>query len=256
MLDTFCPETDVLPGLVVVDGTHSSGKTTLLNDYFKGAAMLDETFDCYFPYKERGAGIPVFGVAEAATAYDAWVRPARTESCLTSGYNLLDQAAIELTAFSSIEAAMIACGRRAKDLGAPAGIVLADRSPASGHVYARLRLGRTANNVDLREVCAASEGKLMTNPSAEYRVDIQQLGRTQLQGYCKLVLIPDHHEIDFEDNGLRQTDLDFRDAIATEMIAYYSGLLGATNVQHITGNRRERLAKLRLAVQGVALAAH
>ena len=66
--------------------------------------------------------------------------------------------------------------------------------------------------------------------------------RQFIRNYCDLVMIADHTEIELEDNGMRQTDMNFRQDIADTIRNIYEPLVGIERTKIIKGDKATRKA--------------
>lgn len=229
----------------IVTGTHSSGKTTLLNDLGESLPRLEIEPPFRAVSEEIGGKtIPIVLVPEAATYY---ARSVGRPDILTNNYSFEQQVQIEFVSAGMVASAVLLAEELAVKLqtsGSRHGFIISDRSMLDGHVYSRLRTPDHPDDpVNLRQVAAAT-GMLLLSPT-QPDVDIRHIAREQVAAACDTAYISDHHDIPFEDNGLRQADLEFRDLIAGSMAEYYEDVVGTKKVHYLRGDRAQRLAALR-----------
>jgi hypothetical protein len=155
---------------VVVTGTHSAGKTTLLSDYGCRTEMLEEAADYKLPsgftagyeYVE-GVVVPVVIAPEAATRYASTV--AKNSRTLTDMYTLEHQIGIESIAQQLMVRANVVAAhlshRLQPNMSTPVAIVASDRSQLDGHVYSSVRLPEAEQEeVDMAVVAKATGGSI------------------------------------------------------------------------------------------------
>lgn len=223
--ETRPEKSNELPYLVIITGTHSAGKTTLLN----ALAGIDFTQPTQF-------------VPEAATDYTSRLGK---HNVTTDGYTFADQIGIEVHALSLIASAMDDIMTRAANTPESRGLVVADRSMIDGAVYSRLRTpDADTDTLSMFDIEHAIDDSSF-NTVAGVRLPFRTLAASFLRRYCSLVLVANHEEVELEDNGLRDADSDFRDIVATNIVEAYSKLLDARKVKSVQGTPagRKRLAQ-------------
>lgn len=234
--------------LIAIDGTHSSGKSSVLTELAVGRSILDvgeaKMWGIQaFAEPVRDELTPVVLVHEAATRVaTTWNQP----EMLTTGYTASGQYVIEQSADGAISVAgLVACelGKQLNDLRVRP-VVVTDRSALSGYSYLTERLPEEDPNwVNLSQV-AQETGMLLAAPVSTPR-DICELFRAAMQEACDHAYITDHTEVPFEDNGLRLEDTELRERIARSIHKIYRDCLGSNRVSVLAGTAEERAAKVR-----------
>lgn len=253
---------------VVVTGTHSAGKTSLLEDYGTQTKLLEEVtgykvpanFSANYEYAE-GMPVPVVIAPEAATYYADTV--AKNNRVVTDQYTVEHQIGIESVAKRLITRAQVVAAHLAHRLQPdpdirPRAIVVSDRSQLDGHVYSRIRTPNAEQElIDMAHVALATGGKAPKNyvgHAIPYREDARQNAADSLG----IAFIADHSEILFNHSEYRVDDIQLRDKIAHSMIDYYETVLGSDRLVRLSGNRIERLetfsAHLRMLARSIIAA--
>jgi len=209
-------------GLVVITGTHSAGKTTLFNDL---QDHLPKTECTNVAFSE-----------EAATTY-ATTQPGK-ELSLTDGYTPEDQVIIEVNNFGAITEAVDST--QSSDDTHPGGLVISDRSPLDGLAYAMLRTGEDQRLVSMYETYSSAQNSAGNTVPGVFLPWAQWVSKFT-QRYVDLVIIPDHTEVPFEDNGLRESDVNFREEVAETIARLYKNIVGRERILVVAGSREERL---------------
>ena len=235
---------------VIVTGTHSAGKTTLLNDYGTQTDLLEEVAYYKIPagftanYENiRGVTVPVVIAPEAAAYYAE--RVAKNNRTVTDQYTIENQIGIESIAKRLIVQANVIAAhlshRLQPNIRRPHAIVVSDRSQLDGHVYSAVRLPDAEQElIDIAEVAQSTGGKTPHNYSG-HPIPYRQRARANAADSFSIAFIAEHSEIPFKASGLRLDDSQFRDQVAHAMAAYYKAILGEHRVVTLTGNRTERL---------------
>jgi len=232
---------------IAITGTHSAGKSTLMNDFMQA---LDPLEGQLYPWLREatftlasGITIPIVGVTEAATDYAHTI--AKDPSVMTHNYRMEHQIGVESIAFNRL----LYGGQRCAELAASyqssnrrlIGLLISDRTPLDGHVYSRLRLPAEEQvYIDMEHVAQFTGGrppKTVHDSPIPYRWRIRRSVREMVD----IALLPDHTEVAFEHTDVRIEGEAFRDTVANAINAYYSRLLTADQVQVVHGSREERL---------------
>lgn len=231
------------PAVVVITGTHSFGKTTLLNDIETGKLSDLGLYD--YEYNDFGYGLleaengthPFITVPESARRLaDLFHRL----DLLTDSYSLDFQLEIESSALFRIIAATNMAKELSRELvgdgviepsqSVISPIVIPDRGPLDGIVYSKLRI--PDENMD------AVNGSPRTGFWSEW-----------LKESVDLVVITDYRDVPFEPDEARLEDIKFRELVAESIESSYRQFLDESSVTVINGNRAERRIKL-LALLG------
>jgi nicotinamide riboside kinase len=222
---------------VAITGTHSSGKSTLLNSFEMGKIQEIGVFDS--DYDDFGFGllnsdsdqaVPVITVPEAATYYaDLSNRPA----LLSTEYNIHVQSSVEVEhLFRTVDAYrlmpdvvnhMLIHGL-INAINAKS-VMLIDRGPLDGLVYSEVRLGPE------QDIGLYILGK---NRS---RTDFF---RTILHKDVDMVLIAEHSEIPFEPSEYRAESEIMRNSVATKIEKKYQSEMSDNRVHIVRGSVDER----------------
>lgn len=251
--------TDVVTNLpiVIVDGTHSSGKTTVIRDYIDSHQIITDPELDFGPTKDRtypnvcvaeeigGLVVPVVISAESATIY-AGMHPSR--NVLTSGYNRIDQGAITIRALIDIYRSRVMASFMARKLQPdnpkPIGIALADRGPLSGIIYGRTSLPEQ-DHFNFRA------NQIFDLASSEHRIDLQ----VAISEFCRqniTALLTDYEEIPFEAGQLRKSDMSFRSQVAAGVESIYHQAFDTSHIYKLRGSRVERHDQLKQRIRDVA----
>ncbi|HVV66975.1 MAG TPA: hypothetical protein VHB72_02805 [Candidatus Saccharimonadales bacterium] len=229
------------PLVCAVDGTHSAGKTTIvegLNEEGKVHELLDENL----LYDDIGYGMvdlpgvnkhtPSIYVPEAARwaadysgdpelLGEKWNLAFQLQ--LTDKYKLRIQAAAGLAAPVMRQLIANRPELSAEDLTRP--LILADRSGLDGLAYTRLR-----SNLSNTEVIGG--------------FPTEKFAREWVAHYVDLVLLSDYDEIPFELDPARSSDQELRKSIAREIAADYYATLPPERIQTLHGDPEQRQNEL------------
>lgn len=240
-------------GHVVVDGTHSGGKTTLIQDYVAQKELLPDDGADFgtkhgftYPYvcvteNVDGIEVPVVISSEAALSR-AQKYPWR--KMLTEEYNTVDQGAITFHAALNIVTGASYAARMADKLqpnaALPFGVTLSDRGPLSGYVYADTRLpGYNHDVFDMRDFFDLS-GPTPTYTNLRPRIEA-------FVSTCDLAVIPSHKRVKFEASEYREEDLELRRQIARGVHAAYRERV--EKVATLSGSRPERRSQFQAVLR-------
>lgn len=245
---------EMLMPAAVVTGTHSSGKTTVTDDFARGSFVPYPDIDIAVGFGIRqtvqvldgGAECPVIVVPEAARRYcsitnnpAAMLKPSIFpqldverigEDMINVGIELASRAAVEIN------------GQRIAAL-------LFDRSPLDAHIYSELiDPMHTHDEVNIAAYLQASallyvgvvDKELVVNYRQQLEKDARQIDR---------VFFTDETEVLFENDGQRVEDLQFRQEVANKLRQRYAEVLGPDAIHMLTGNRIAREQSLRLGVK-------
>lgn len=240
---------------VVVDGTHSAGKSTLIDsilaesdlvkgpDFYFGGGILSKAGRRYPFYCATrdidGVKVPIVLSSEMASQYDD-SHPG--QNVLTDNYNQYDQAAITFRAFFGTQEAASLAAHMATNFQPhrqnKAAMVITDRSPVAGFVYAETRLPEADHRqVDVNAM-AEHDGLMLTGvntPPVPLYAWVSEFMRL-----CDLVVIPDHHEVSLVDDGRRVMDDELRDAMAANVRQAYTEMVGAEKICDLRGDPEQR----------------
>jgi len=226
------------PAVVVITGTHSSGKSTLLSDIEVGKlstlGIYDDGYnDLGYGFLETDNGTqPYITVPESARRLaDAYHRP----DLLTDHYDLDFQLEIDFQALCRINTATHAADelpRALLDEGLIESsqpvitpIIIPDRGPLDGIVYSKLQL--PGENVDI------IRGSPRTGFWSEW-----------LKSSVDIVVITDYKDVPFEADEARLEDARFRQKVDEAIKRSYRQFLDERSIVAISGNRIERREKL------------
>lgn len=246
----------------IVTGTHSSGKTSVVDSFgdpdLTQQLGLGTPVDC--PYTPRYAvgllqvqvggepyNLPVITCEEAATRY-AYQRG--QPELVTTGYGFGHQIMMEHKAMEMVLDAYTIARRAA--LAYPAiprlgncALILSDRFTADGAAYSALRLPeRDQENIDYNEVEDAVLG-WRTHPTGQRILPIRGLFREFVRQYCDMVFMADHREVALENNGLRDSSLAFREAVARRIAQIYRHGIGLPLMPLLQGSVEQRKETIR-----------
>ncbi len=229
------------PMVVVIAGTHSSGKTTLLQDFEIGK-LSELSLGEEIEYPDFGYGIieasdgtqhATITVPEAATQL---TRQLQRPDLLTDNYSIDFQFNVDFDAASRIHEAIFAMSALKKHLlGAghmtsPSTVgrdlVISDRSPFEGVIYGYIRTGVT--DVDTFAHKKGTRVGFWAN---------------WVHSFVDAVILTSHDEVDFESSPVRPNDPAMRENVAKSIAANYHAIMPDGTVTVITGNETERLAK-------------
>ncbi len=244
--------------MIAVDGAHSAGKTTVIRDYIQDKDLLvDGDIDDFggthhYDYPTvcvteivDNITVPIVIVGEIARQTDA-LYPQR--NMLTTGYNKDDQASITLRTMSRTQGAgmsALAMARKLQpDREKAIGVVLTDRGVLSGFGYAMLRLPKENH----AQANLASISDLAT-PS--FPISIAEQAYAFAADHYDKILLTDHTEVAFEDDGKRVVDDGFRSQVADTIAALYRAHLSPNKVELLHGDRSARVAKLSSHIHGL-----
>jgi len=235
------------PSFIVITGTHSAGKSTLLSDIevgkleTLGITNIEGEYDDFgYGLAESDSGIrPFVTVPETARwCADLYKRP----DFLAENYNLGFQLNIDSQALFRTHAAAFATKSLTASLKESGDIpssqtvinplVVSDRSAMDGVVYSELRIPKDTNIVF---------GSPRTGFISEW-----------LKTYTDLAVVVDHNEVEFEDDAARLSELDFRDTVNRSIRLNYEHFLGSEKVVSICGNRENRVQKFLQLIGQVA----
>jgi predicted ATPase len=221
---------------MLITGTHSSGKTTVIDGFrdveLEASLGIPESYG--FSVQDiqidgengpTGLAVPVLSVGEAATKYASSLNDL---SVLGENYTFEHQRKIEIEADGALQMARVALVKAVRSLRATneydnlanAAVVLADRGPIDGGVYSKLRIPEedddTLNGFPLRDSFRAH-----ANASLD----------------C--VFIADKSDTPFDQTAGRPADGELRDKIDEYLSAAYSNI--SYNRPHILhGSPEER----------------
>jgi hypothetical protein len=169
-------------------------------------------------------------------------------SVLTSDYTLEDQINIEALSCSIIVNATLVLDSvlASKPKGQRRGMVITDRTPLDGHVYSMDRCP-DEDQEHFSAAQLAEPGFMLVGGSTDTtkRFEFREDDREVMRQVCDQVVLADHTTVPFMDNGLRETELSFRDRIAQDIAKYYSSVLGTDRVVGLRGAPEERKQALR-----------
>lgn len=226
------------PAVVVVTGTHSSGKSTLISDIEAGKLSELGIYD--HDYDDFGYGLletddgrhPYVTIPEAARRL---ADLSHNPSLLAEDYSLEFQLDIESDALFRIHTASAMALELTEDylrenIISPnqpeiKPIAISDRGPLDGIFYSKLQL--PDENVDI------INGSPRTAFMSEW-----------LKSFVNLVVITDYRDMPFEPDQARLADAEFRRLVGNNIESGYRQFLDDESVVTIGGNRAERRAKL------------
>jgi hypothetical protein len=246
---------------VVVTGTHSAGKTTLLNDYGTQTELLESITGYKVPAGFAAAyervddvTVPIVVAPEAATYYAQKI--AKNSRVVTDQYTIDDQIGMESTAKRLITRANIVAAHLSHvlqpDIARPLAIVASDRSPLDGHVYSAIRTPDAEQElIDMASVANATGGKTPLH-YAGCAIPYRENARVDAVGSFSIAFVTDHTEISLESSQYRSDDIQFRNQIAQSMTAYYKSILGDERVVALSGDRSERLKTFSVHIRALA----
>lgn len=240
----------ILP-IAVVTGTHSSGKTTVIDDYAKeGTRVTHPDLDLPFGLREVAQNIgqisvPVVVVPEAARTYCTLTRNpgAMREASI---YPQLDVERLgeSMINYATEVALLLATPIGSKKVAA----LLLDRSPLDALAYSEFSAPHQSHaTVRIHEWLAASH-LIYGNPSDH---TVHNL-RPQLEADAKqldMVFMTDETAIELEDDGYRDTAESFRSRIAKSIHTLYGNIVGENNITMLRGDRQTRTASLEQGIQ-------
>ena len=226
------------PPIIVVTGTHSSGKSTLLSDIEVGKLSTlgiddDGYNDLGYGFLETDNGTqPYITVPESARRLaDIFHRP----DLLTTHYDLDFQLEIDFQALCRINAAthmadeltevLLDEGLIESSQPVITPIIIPDRGPLDGIVYSKLQL--PGENVDILR------GSPRTGFWSEW-----------LKSVVDLVVITDYKDVPFEADEARLEDAEFRQLVGEAIESSYRQFLDERSIIAISGDRLERRDKL------------
>jgi hypothetical protein len=224
-----------------ITGTHSSGKTTLLEGLMGSSTVIPELPDVMdaipYPKFRRLEGIPVVFVPEATTAY---MQRTGKENFATTAYSREDQLAVEEYGLSLIMSAFTGLVEYLTAVNETKGLVLADRTPLDGTVYRSSRLPGDSPWVSGFETEMTLHGRAF-NTVEGVALNYETMWSDFLNRYCDFVIIPDFTEVPLDDNGARLPDREFRQDIAMNIDRAYrdAGLVKNTDI--VRGTPAERI---------------
>jgi hypothetical protein len=221
---------------VVITGTHSAGKSTLLSGLEDGKlsdlGVLHPEYDDFgFGVQQdshSGIEIPVITVPESARwlAVDVHNRP----DLLAENYQLDFQLSIDAETIFRFHAGNELAATAIKNMqregllmGASSHmqpLVVSDRGPLDGVVYSELRCDGDTNKIN---------GFSRTGFATEW-----------LKSFIDLVVISDHSSIPFEFDGARMEDHKLRNDIAECIDANYRTVMPEESVTTLHGDEQDR----------------
>ncbi|MDZ7786276.1 MAG: TIGR03619 family F420-dependent LLM class oxidoreductase [Candidatus Saccharibacteria bacterium] len=236
-------ERPLKPLTFVITGTHSSGKSTLLDDLEDGKitdlGLFNPEYDD-FGYgvvaADSGVKAPVITIPEAARwLADTYNRP----DFLAENYTQQFQDTINAeTIFRTHHAAdlseavvdvMIEKGLLDPETDVIRPVILCDRSRLDGIVYGLAR-SEDADTVSAIET------------------DYNRFTVPWIREYVDLAFVADHEEVEFENDGSRLADEQFRNRVANEIDEVYRDALGKKFAGRISGDRIHRKRDLIQAI--------
>ncbi len=236
-------ESDASVYFGVISGTHSAGKTALLNDLLDVGIHIPEMPDTTLvPYPSyRMIGDVAFGfVPEATTAY---MNVVGDITLATNGYTREHQIAMEDYALSLTMSGLADLASHIKDNNIRAGVLLADRTSLDGTAYRALRIPTDSpwvNGYDTDRVLYGEPFNKVQGVELHY----ERMWDDFLRRYCDFAIFPNHSELALEDNGTRLVDDEFRNAVGQLMLAKYTHAVGKEKIHIVSGDRNDRLAQL------------
>jgi hypothetical protein len=238
----------------IVTGTHSAGKSTLVNSLsdpvFTERFRLDHSrIHPNFPklggrvLDISGMQVPLIVIEEASTFY---VRKTGDPTVVTDNYTFEDQILMEELTCELRGLAAEHMSEILPELQPAAnpriGVLLSDRFTPDGFAYSSLRTpDKEQDLICLQDLYMKKFGE-PGNTVPGLKTPVRTWDHAFVRNYCDFVLIPDHSEVAFEDNGLRQTDLAFRETVATAINRVYTEIIGAEKIHSIKGTPQEATA--------------
>jgi hypothetical protein len=231
------------PAVVVVTGTHSSGKSTLISDIEAGKLTELGIYD--HDYSDFGYGLletddgrhPYVTVPEAARRL---ADLSHNPGLLAEDYTLDFQLEVESdalfrvhTASAMAEELTADCLREniiSADQGEINPVVISDRGSIDGIIYSKLRI--PGENLDI----------VNNEPRTWFLSE-------WLKSFVNLVVITDYKDIPFQPDQARLADAEFRQIVGEIIENGYRQFLDEDSVVVIGGNRAVRRSKL-LALLG------
>lgn len=224
-----------------ITGTHSSGKSTLLNDLINCSNAITELPDAPkvvpYPKFRRLDGIAAAFIPEATTAYMQYTG---LNTLATTDYSREHQVAMEDYGLSLIMSGFTELTEYLDTTKEMNGLIIADRTPLDGPVYRTKRfpgdnpwVSGFDNETQLH--------RRSYNTVEEVQLHKENMWSDFLNRYCDFVIIPDHTEISLEDNGTRLLDETFRQEIADNMMDIYLKSVGQDKIHVVRGSHLERL---------------
>lgn len=257
------PEQQTL--ILAVDGAHSAGKTTVIRDYITGKRLHSYPDIDDFGTKQEfafpessivaelngvplskpsynsvcvttdidGTTVPIVVAAESARMYDS-MHP--QERALTDGYSRDGQASITMRLMGAAQGAAMSAAAVARQLQPDrlktVSLALIDRGILSGFEYAWLRLPEEDHTVV--DLAAISD-----IPTPSHVINVAQQAYEFASVYDKILLV-DHAEVAFEDDGKRVIDGGFRNLVAEGISQAYRLRLPEDRIDMLRGDRLQR----------------
>ena len=225
--------------VAVITGTHSAGKSTLLNNFEMGKVSTlgiegkDYDDDLGYGIVDSPIGPrALITIPESARMLaDACGRPDLLAENYTLDFQLSIDAVLqfrihEATAITSqVSERLVKEGLLPQSDGADHPIVLSDRGPLDGVIYSEARSeGRDTNIIN---------GFGRTGFHTEW-----------MKSFVDLVIVADHTTVPFQADATRLADVDFRDRIADSVLLNYSALMPADSVRVVTGDKETRRSEV------------
>lgn len=233
------------PFVVAVVGTHSAGKSTLVQSFETG--KLDDVLDEELLYEDFGYGLveppeespatPVVIVPETAL----WCAKLSDQpDLLGKNWNLAFQLQVDgmymLRSQAGIEIATRAVNKLVdthpdfsdRDLTRP--LVLTDRSVLEGLAYTRAHL--PGQDTDI----------IGGFPRAAFH-------KKWIAQYVDVTVLTDHTEVPFQADPSRVDDLTFRNDVAEQVTQDYHSALPSERIRTIQGNKEQRKAALNSLIE-------
>jgi nicotinamide riboside kinase len=224
-----------------ITGTHSAGKTTLLDGLINYSTAIDELPDAPktipYPKFRRLDGVAVAFVPEATTAY---MHHTGLNTLATTDYSREHQVAMEEYGLSLIMSGFTELAEYLAFTKEKHGLILTDRTPLDGPVYRTKRLPGDDPWVSGFINETLLHGRTF-NTFEDVQLNKENMWSDFLKRYCDFVIIPDHTEIALEDNGTRLLDETFRQEIADKMKEIYIKSVGLEKIHVVQGSHSERL---------------
>ena len=222
---------------VSITGTHSSGKSTLLNLFERGSMneflIPEDSEDLGWGaiYDiEHDQTVPVVTVPEAAT----WLANRMNwPEYLTTDYNHGVQTEIDaqhvhrlIEAYMTIPVVRAGVAARYGELS-DATVLMTDRSIADGLPYSANRTPDEPNIDVSPNVIGGLNSRIF-------------IAREMMNTYVDLVLIADHKEVPFQSSRLRTYDHALRDQVAEDISRYYFTNADNYQIRWLRGSGVER----------------
>lgn len=240
--------------VAVVTGTHSSGKTTVIDEYARHSVPVQADPDFGLRVVKQTVGdtiLSVVVVPEAARQYCSLTKNPRA-MLAPSIYPQLD---VERLGESMINyATMVACKQAQTIAGYHVAALLLDRSPLDALSYGALIAPHQSHRAVTLRDWLRNSATMFGSPSESAVIDIQ----TRLEQDAKQidrVFFTNEAEVTFETDGQRIEAADFRTAIAHDLRKRYEVVVGKNAITDLNGNEETRVTLLRQEVVNMLLTA-